>query len=124
MKDKKTNKQQTATLQSIIKLEPFVLVTIDYLHLDRSKGGYDYLLYVVDHFSKCVQAFPTKNKSWRAAADLFLINISILDFRNVFSMTKEKNSTINYLNGYLKLPALNNPEQPWTLLWEMECVKE
>ena len=70
MKNKKTNKQQTAPLQSIITHKPFELVTIDYLHQDRSKVWYEYLLVVVDHFSKFVQAFPTKNKSGRAAADL------------------------------------------------------
>ena len=59
-KDKKSNKQQTAPLQNIITHEPFELVTIDYLHLDQPKGGCEYLLVVVDHFSKFVQAFPTK----------------------------------------------------------------
>ena len=49
------------------------------MHLDRSKGGYEYILVVVDHFSKFVQAFPTKNKSGRAAADL-LFNKYFLDF--------------------------------------------
>ena len=39
MKDRKPNKQQTAPLQSIIRHELFELVTIDYLHLDQSKGG-------------------------------------------------------------------------------------
>ena len=79
VKVKKPNKQQTAPLQSIITLEPFELVTIDYLHLDWSKGGYEYLLVVVDHFGKFVQAFPTKNKSGRAAADLSF-NKYFLDF--------------------------------------------
>ena len=27
-------------------------------------------------------------------------------------MTKERNSTINYLHVYMKLPELNYPEQP------------
>ena len=63
-------KHQTAPLQSIITHEPSELVATDYLHLDQSKGGYEYLLVVVHHFSKFVQAFRTKNKSGRAAADL------------------------------------------------------
>ena len=79
VKDKKPNKQQTGPRQSITILEPFELVTIDYLHLDRSKGGYEYLLVVVDHSGKFEQAFPTKNKSGRAVADL-LFNKYFLDF--------------------------------------------
>ena len=70
VKGKNPNKHQTAPLQSIITHEPSELVATDYLHLDQSKGGYEYLLVAVHHFSKFVQAFPTKNKSGRAAADL------------------------------------------------------
>ena len=127
VKDKNPNKQQTAPFQSIITHEPFELVTIDCLHLDRSKGGYEYLLYVVDHFSKLVQLkhFKPKISLGKLLLIYCLINIfSILDFRNVFPMTKESNSTINYLNGYLKLPALNHSKQPRTTIWEMDCVKE
>ena len=79
VKDKKPNKQQTVPLQSIITHEPFKLVTIDYLHLDQSKRGYEYLLVEVDHFSKFLQASPTENKSGRAAADL-LFDKYFLDF--------------------------------------------
>ena len=66
-------------VQSIIIHEPFELVTIDYLHLDHSRVGYEFLLVVEDRFSKFVQAFPTKNKSPRAADDS-LFNKYFLDF--------------------------------------------
>ena len=79
IKDKKPNRQQLEPLQNIITHEPFELITLDYLHLDQCKGGYEYLLVVVDHFSKFAQAFPTKNKSGRAAADI-LFNKYFLDF--------------------------------------------
>ena len=69
-KDKKPNKQQTAPLQNVITNKPFESITIDYVHLDHSKGGHEYLLVAVDHFNKFMQAFPTKNKSGRLAAAL------------------------------------------------------
>ena len=45
-------------------------MSTDYLHLNKAKWGYEYLLIVVDHFTKYVQAFPTKTKSGRETADL------------------------------------------------------
>ena len=38
------HKRQKASFQSIITHEPFELITIDYLHLDQSKGGLNIFL--------------------------------------------------------------------------------
>ena len=126
LKEKNPNKQQTAPLQNIIAHGPFELVTTDYLHLDQSKREYEYLLVVVDHFCKFVQEFPTNNNSGRAAADL-LFNEYFLDFGFPKGILHDQEKEFNnklFLNVYLKLPSLNHPEQPRTLLWEMDCVKE
>ena len=125
VEDKKPNKQQTGPLQRIITLEPSELVTTDYLHLDRSKGRYEYLLVVVDHFSKFVQAFPTKNKSGRAATDL-LFNKYFLDFgflkRILHDQGKEFDKKL-----FKQLPEITSIKSSRTthfILWEMDCVKE
>ena len=108
VKGKKPNKQQTAPLQSIMIHEQFELVTINYLHVDQFKAGYEYLLVVLDQLLNLYKRLQPKISLGEVLLIYRLINIfSILDFRNVFYMTKGKNSLINYLNHH---------EQPRTTL--------
>ena len=49
-----------------------VLVCIDYLSLERLKGGYENILVITDHFSRYAQAIPTRNQTAHTTApDLF-----------------------------------------------------
>ena len=55
------------------------VVAIDFLHLETSSGGYEYILLVVDQFSRYAQAYATRNKKGLTAAK-HLYNDFVLRF--------------------------------------------
>jgi transposase InsO family protein len=44
------------------------MVCIDYLTLEQSRGGYDNILVITDHYTKYAQAIPTKNQTAKTTA--------------------------------------------------------
>ena len=59
---RKTFPKPSAELVSIVSTQPMELVCIDFLSLERSKGGFENILVITDHYTKYAQAFLTRNQ--------------------------------------------------------------
>ena len=64
----KTRPVPAAELVNITSSDPMERVCIDYLKLETSKGGYEDVLVITDHFTRYAQAIPTRNQTAHTTA--------------------------------------------------------
>ena len=65
---RKSNPGKTAELVNIKSAAPMEILCLDYLSLERSKGGIENILVITDHFSRYAQAIPTRNQTAKTTA--------------------------------------------------------
>ena len=53
------------------------LVCLDFLSLERSKGGQEHILVITDHFTRYAQTFPTRNQLAKTTAKVLFENFIV-----------------------------------------------
>ena len=74
---RKSNPGPSAELINITSTQPMELVCIDFLTLERSKGGFEKILVITDHFTRYSQAFPTRNELAKTTAKVLFENFIV-----------------------------------------------
>ena len=65
---KKPVKQIKGEMEVIETTSPFELISLDFVHLEKASGGFEYILVLVDHFTRYAVCYPTRNRTGQTAA--------------------------------------------------------
>ncbi|KAH3713690.1 hypothetical protein DPMN_073487 [Dreissena polymorpha] len=96
--------------------------------LDRSKGGFENILVITDHFSRYAQAFPTPNQTARTTARvLFEYSSFTTDFRKGYIVIKEPILCPASFKKLVKLQAYSQFGllliTQWAMVWSRGLTK-
>ena len=74
---RKTGAVKSAEMVPITSSAPMEVVCLDYLSLEKSKGGFEDILVITDHFSRYAQAIPTRNQTAKTTARALFDNFIV-----------------------------------------------
>ena len=123
---RKTPVKPSAELINITSSQPMELLCIDFLSLERSKGGHEHNLVVTDHFTCYAQAFPTRNQSAKTSAKILFENFVVhyMVFRLGSIVIREEILKVALLRNCVVLRVCISPGPLHITLWEMEWSRD
>ena len=116
---KKPHIQSKTSLLPTTSSAPLEIIGIDFLHLEKSSGGFEYILLITDHFIRYTQAYSTRNKTAKTAATHLYSNF-FLRFGTPSQLLHDqggqfKNAIFKYLVNLLGIQNLRTtPYHPET----------
>ena len=119
VRQKKPHIQSKAPLLPVTSSAPLEIVGIDFLFLEKSSGGFEYILLNTGHFTRYTKAHPTRNKTAKTAA-IHLYNDFVLRFGIPSQLLhdqegKFENAFFKYLANSLSIQNLRTtPYHPET----------
>jgi hypothetical protein len=77
---------------------------MDFLTLEKSKGGYQHILVITDHYTRYAQAIPTKNQLAKTTAEAWGFFRTSIDMVSVLLT----HALYSCMNGSLDLSKLSS----------------
>ena len=103
--------QTRAPLQPITTTAPFQMVSLNFVHLEKSRGGYEYILVIMDHFTRYAHVKATRNNSAKTVTEKLYNDF----FPGKTPHGKEENLKIISSNNWKSCVGLDTQGLPHTI---------
>ena len=112
--------KRAAEMVNIVSTAPMEVVCIDYLSLERSKGGYENILVITDHYTRYAQAIPTCNLTAQTTAKALFENFFLhYGFPARIHSDQGANFESKLIQSLCSLTGMWKTRTTHTILWGM-----